>query len=104
MEIRCRKGDCKFNTGCSCGAGIIEVDRGHMCGTYCKDMLKESLIIQNGNLFEVSEELVAKHLKNVGLGCKARNCLFNREAMCYANGISVIGDEGDACCATYIER
>lgn len=113
MEIRCRKGDCAYNTGCSCSAKCVEVDKAADCKTYHRDELKKSLIIENGNLFEISEELVAKNLRNVPLTCRATNCLYNRGRLCHANGISIIDDfRGDpdggtetcAPCATYIER
>jgi len=106
MEIRCRKGDCSYNTGCSCNAKGIEVSKDADCCSYIKDELKHSLIIENGNLFEISEELVARNLRDVPLKCKSRNCLYNREQLCSANGISVIDecDGQEAACATYIER
>jgi len=74
------------------------------CESYQSDELKKSLIIKNGNLFEISEELVAKNLRNVPLSCRARHCLYNKEMKCHANGISIIDDESDAECATFIER
>lgn len=104
MEIRCRKGDCTHNTGCSCMAKEIMVTRQGNCMTYQKDELKESLIIENGNLFEISSELVAKNLRNVPLKCRASNCLYNRSKECHANGIFIIDDENLAECATFIER
>ena len=105
MEIRCRKGDCTYNSGCSCTAKTISISKGADCESYQPDELKQSLMIQNGNLFEVSEELVARNLRNVPLECRARMCLYNRNNNeCWANGISVIDDEVDAPCATFIER
>ena len=104
MEIRCRKGDCAYNNGCSCNAKAIDVTRGIACETYIKDELKKSLIIQNGNLFEVSEELVARNLRNVHLKCMAKGCLYNQDTKCQANGISVIDNEDDAECATFIAK
>ena len=109
MEIRCRKGDCSYNNGCSCTAKEIEVTRDACCSTYMADSVKQTLIIENGNLFEVSEELVAKNLRNVGLVCRATDCLYNRGRLCHANGISIIDETPEttsetAPCATYIER
>ncbi|MCL2570152.1 MAG: DUF1540 domain-containing protein [Firmicutes bacterium] len=104
MEIRCKKTDCAYNTGASCSAESIMVGGYADCETYSPDELKKSLIIKNGNLFEISEELVAKNTRNVPLSCRAKHCLFNRQSKCYANGITVIDDEDDAGCATFIER
>lgn len=108
MEIRCKKGDCKHNTGCSCEAASVEIARGTECNSYEKDEIKEELIIENGNIFEVAEELVSKNLKSVPLECRARDCLYNRKDECHANGITVIncdedGDE-EADCATFCEK
>jgi len=85
-------------------AKSIEVSRETDCESYECDELKKSLIIENGNLFEISEELVAKNLRDVPLSCNARHCLYNRDRKCNANGISVIDEHGDAPCTTYIER
>jgi len=108
MEIRCKKGNCKHNTGCSCSAKDVEISRGTECNSFVKDEIKDDLMIENGNIFEVAEELVPKNLKNVPLECRARNCLYNRQDMCHANGITVINtdDESDeeADCATFCEK
>ena len=104
MEIRCKKENCEYNTGCSCKAHSIAVDRAHSCCTYTPSPLKQNLIDQNGNIFEVAENKVQNHLRNVPLTCTARTCLFNKEEKCQANGISVIdGDQGEqeAGCATF---
>ena len=106
MEIRCKKGDCKHNTGCSCSARSIEISRGTGCCSYRKDQVKENLIIENGNIFEISEELVTRNLKSVPLDCRAKNCLYNRNELCCANGITVIdgNNHDNAECATYINK
>lgn len=108
MEIRCKKGDCKHNTGCSCCAGTVEIERVVTCGSYVKDDIKEALMIENGNIFEVAEELVSKNIKDVPLACRARNCLYNKSDKCSANGITVIDGEvanhEEAECATFISR
>ena len=104
MEIRCKKGNCKHNTGCSCSAKSVEVSRGVVCNSYENDELKEDLMIENGNIFEVAEELVARNLKNVPLVCRVKNCLYNRQETCHANGITVIDGDDSADCATFIER
>ena len=104
MEIRCRKGDCIHNTGASCMARDVLVDRRSKCSSYNSDPLKKNLIIQNGNLFEISEELVTKNLRDVPLNCRARICIYNNGGDCRANGIFVIEGDDDAPCATFIER
>jgi len=106
MEIRCRKTDCSYNTGASCKAAKINVANG-CCQTYAKNDLKQALIIENGNLFEISEELVAKNVRNVPLSCQQKNCLYHRkDCSCSAHGITVIDGEledGDTVCSKNAE-
>jgi len=71
---------------------------------FTPDPMKAEMSVSGGNLFEISRELSPRNLRNVPLSCRARNCLFNKESKCCANGIFVVDDEADAGCATYIER
>jgi hypothetical protein len=75
--------------------------------SYFKDEIKEGLIIENGNIFQVAEELVAKNTKNVPLECHKGNCIYNRKEQCTANGITVIDSDCEghtvAECATFVE-
>jgi hypothetical protein len=105
MEIRCKKGNCKHNTGCSCCAHTVEISRAVECNSFVKDEIKDDLMIENGNIFEIAEELVPKNLKNVPLACRARNCLYNKQDQCHANGITVIDTDSNknAGCATFIK-
>ena len=108
MEIRCKKGDCSHNTGCSCSAKTVEIGRAVNCHSYHKDEIKKNIMIENGNIFEVAEELVPRNLRNVPLACRMKSCLYNNSELCCANGITVIDGETagaeDAECATYIQK
>jgi|GEM_PF-427504 len=109
MEIRCKKGDCKYNTGSSCSAKNLNIDRDTAaCATYDKDEVKENIIIRNGNIFDVADKMAAKNTNNVPLGCQATQCLYNKNEECIANGITIIDGESsssdqDASCATFVE-
>jgi len=110
MEIRCRKGDCTHNTGSSCRAKSVNICKDTAeCETFKKDDIKEKIIIENGNIFEVADELKAINTRNVPLTCDATDCLFNKKENCIANGIVVVDDEESdnegcsACCATFCE-
>ena len=92
MEIRCKKENCEYNTGCSCKAGSIAVDRVHHCASYTCSPLKDELTEQHGNIFEVTEKKAKSHLRNVPLACSAKTCLFNKDEHCQANGITVLDD------------
>ena len=101
MEIRCKKEDCKHNTGCSCKANLIDVDRAAHCGSYINNPIKDDIMAENGNIFKVAEEKVAQNLLNVPIECHAKNCLFNKDERCHANGITVTEGEKLADCVTF---
>lgn len=95
MEIRCKKNDCRHNTGCSCAAHKVEIDRGIACNSYERDPLKKNLIRDCGNIFAVAEDKINANVKNVPLACRAKACLHNNSEKCHANGISVIAKNDD---------
>lgn len=103
MEIRCKKDDCKHNTGCSCRAGEIRIDRGEHCASYVRNQLKDNLIRENGNIFAVADDMAKQHLRTVPLACCAKECIYNKERRCHANGITVVDGKNDTCadCATF---
>jgi hypothetical protein len=99
MEIRCKKEDCKHNTGCSCAAGVVAINRGSHCESYTNDPLKNEIIKENGNIFKVADEIAPTHIRNVPLECGAKSCLFNKDAACRADGITIISaDDGASRC------
>lgn len=110
MEIRCRKGDCNYNTGSSCKAKSIHVcKKTAACETYDKDESKKSVTVEKGKMFESTKSLPPKNTNNVPLSCSAAECLFNKKENCIANGIVVVdaepGTRNGGCgasCATYI--
>jgi len=109
MEIRCRKGDCVHNTGCSCRAEAVKICKTTAeCETFKKDDIKSQILVENGNIFEVAKELEPVNTRNVPLTCTTTSCLFNKHENCTANGIVVTDDiagvtDCGACCSTYCE-
>ena len=110
MEIRCKKGNCEFNTGCSCKAKKVDISNGTAaCTTYTKDPNKNNIVIENGNLFDAAKGMPAKNTLNVPLQCAAIRCIYNKTEKCIANGILVIDDQTSSCdaeaaCATFVEK
>ena len=85
------------------------VDNKHHCDSYVKDPIKKELVQENGNIFETPANKIPSNLRNVPLDCKAKNCLYNKQEQCQADGITVIAnDEEDeescADCATFCAR
>ena len=103
-EIKCKKETCEHNTGCSCCAGSINIDRGTHCDSFVENQLKEELTEQHGHIFQVKEKKIKRNIKSVPLACTATNCLFNKEKKCNANGITVIDEKACANCATFCKK
>ena len=115
MEIRCRKANCAHNTGSSCRARAVRIDKKTAaCETYAPQDGKDSLAIEKGKIFRVAERMPGKNTNDIPLRCCARNCLFNRQERCIANGITVLDDiapgktpsihADKATCATFVEE
>ena len=56
------------------------------------------------NMFEQAPEIAPFRAKeNVDIKCNAE-CLFNKEGICKANGITVLDGKNDGICGTFIEK
>jgi len=106
MDIKCKKTDCKYNKGCCCTARNVKVGHQVDCETYefseqqAKNLNQETA----KNMFEVAEPL-NPHVANkeVKIACDAR-CLFNKNGICSANGITVLENKkNEPECVTQIE-
>ena len=58
---------------------------------------------QMAELFQRDKSTVSRHIKNVALKCDAKNCLFNSDGKCRANGITVVDDHEKSRCASFIQ-
>jgi|GEM_PF-1440341 hypothetical protein len=108
MDVSCKKSICNFNKCLHCSANNIVVSADVNCKTYQKNKKKlpinaqdasQNLMMEVGNI-----EKNYKENENVGIKCKARSCMFNREGNCTANGISVLSSRKSAFCATYVKK
>ena len=104
MEIRCKKGNCKHNQNCACHAQQVEINLDVACSSYRNDSAKQNISIEDGNLFNVAKDLPKQNIKNVALECRVKNCLYNRNEKCHANGITVSDATREADCVTYIKK
>ena len=97
-DLKCGLTECKYNNAYSCCARQIEVTGQADCKTFEKtdDKRKE--------LFEAGEDFDKRNFSvDTQVSCKA-DCLFNKESICCASGITVLGDlQYDAVCATYMK-
>ena len=104
MDIRCRRTICTHNKGHTCFSCCVNIDQ---CA-YCKSFEKRQTadvddLDFSKKMFEVAPEYSNfRHIKNVALTCNATKCVFNKDKVCMANGITVVEDNKKSCCATYL--
>ncbi len=103
MDIRCRKGLCKFNDKFTCKAKSILVDREVVCSTFDKDENKEVQDVTK-NLF-TQEPCYApqRDSKALEIKCKA-DCLFNHNGACVSNGITLNSIKEKPFCVSYLRK
>ncbi len=104
MDIKCRKTICKHNKGQCCFACCVDIDKNTVCKSYDKNIEKENEKNDfSKRMFESAPEYENfRHIKNVFLNCEAKDCIFNNDGKCRANGITIIDDNEKSSCATYL--
>lgn len=97
VDLKCKLTDCEYNNKSNCFARHIEVNNKTDC-TYYKPVKepKES--------HEKTDEIVQSIVRpNVDVGCKA-NCIFNNNHECCANGITVMEENYNAQCSSFLPK
>ena len=103
MDLRCNKTNCTHNDRYACRANEIHVSKKTECRTYCKDCNKKVEKLSK-TMFEQAPEIAPFRAKdNVDIKCNAK-CLFNKQGICKANGITVLDGKNDGICGTFIEK
>ena len=106
MDLKCKKLDCKHNDRYACMNDKIIVSRGAECGSFEKTEIVTNEQAQDASrdMFETAPDYHPyRHKKNVDIECGA-DCLFNQNAKCRANGISVCNCKDNALCTTFIKK
>ncbi|MBE5746100.1 MAG: DUF1540 domain-containing protein [Clostridiales bacterium] len=107
MDIKCKKCDCKHNKGCTCCAEKIKVGKNIDCETYEFSEYNSQNFKQytSKNMFEISSLEPQISHKDVKIYCDAK-CLFNKQGICHANGITVLESNYDNMpnCVTQINK
>lgn len=106
MDLKCKKLDCINNKKYSCNAKHINIKKNQNC-----EMFEKSLDLKEGQLQDISKTMFEvapdinpfRHNKKLSITCDSC-CLFNKENICHANGISVLRSNGKAFCATHINE
>lgn len=96
-DLKCGLTACKHNKGYCCSARSIDVDKHADCLTYTP-------VEKTRSTFEAAGDFVkANYNVDTQVGCTA-NCIFNKDNVCKANGITVMSEDGKpAGCLTYIK-
>lgn len=106
MDLRCNKTNCKHNKCYSCTATEVHIARNTDCRTYDRDFTKNASNLQDvsRDMFEVAPEVASyRHDNKMNVKCNA-HCLFNKNGLCNANGITVLENKKDGKCGTFIEE
>lgn len=106
MDLKCKKLDCKYNDKFACVAKEIDVNKNNVCDKY-----EKATKLDEGQKQNVPKNMLKKppklhpfrHSKNVQIKCSAE-CLFNKEGLCLANGITVDSINKKANCLTYMDK
>jgi len=90
----------------ACNADEVHIAKNTDCKTYQKDATKSADTLQDvsKDMFEVAPNISEyKHNDKLKIKCNAK-CLFNKSGKCNANGITVLNEQEDGVCGTFIEE
>lgn len=98
IDLKCKLESCKHNKASNCTARKIEVDDVADCTTFCQDKEKTLILKKKGHKDNIPMPLIRGDVK---VGCDA-HCLFNKNHVCIANGITVATENKSAQCTTFM--
>lgn len=96
-DLKCKRMDCEYNKNCNCTVNDLKIDSDTSCGSYHKSNEAEV-----GEVEKVGQPAVRKDIE---VDCTA-NCLFNKDCICEANGITVQTCSDKTCpnCCTFMPK
>ena len=104
MDIRCRKGLCKYNDRFICTAKGIVVDQEVVCSMYEKDESKDNVQDVTKNIFDKEHDFAPQRdSKALEIKCRA-DCLFNHNGQCVSNGITLNSIKERPYCVSYLKK
>lgn len=104
MDIRCRKGLCKYNDRFVCKARDILVDGKVVCSTFVKEEGKQNVQDVTKRLFEIQPSFAPQRdSKTLDIQCKA-DCQFNHNGRCVSNGITINSIKEQPFCVSFLRR
>jgi hypothetical protein len=105
MDIRCRKGLCKYNDRFTCKAKRIIIDKRVVCETFDKDENKNKPVQDvTKDFFECTPHYAPQRdSKALEIKCRT-DCLFNHNGTCVSNGITLNSIKEKPYCVSYIKK
>lgn len=96
-DLKCKRQDCQYNKNWNCTVKNLEIKSDTSCETYTKSNEAEV-----GEVEKIDQPAIRK---NINVGCSAE-CLFNKDSICEANGITVQTCNNDYCpnCCTFMPK
>ena len=93
IDLKCKCTMCRHNSNCNCKANNIEVTQNTLCSAYAEKRRGDAEYAD-----EILEPLVRKSTE---VECHAR-CMFSKDGICVANGITVGDINNNATCETFL--
>ncbi len=103
MDIRCRKGLCKYNDKFVCKAKGVLVDECEVCSTFERDENKEVQDVTRNMFTEEPSYAPQRDSKALEIKCRA-DCLFNHNGLCVSNGITLNSIKEKPYCVSYLKK
>ena len=93
IDLKCKCTTCKNNSNCNCNAQGITVTKGTICSGFRAKRVSN---------VEFADEIVQPLVRpSTEVECYAR-CMFNKDGICVANGITVGDLNSNASCETFL--
>lgn len=93
IDLKCKCTSCRYNTNSNCKANKISIDKSTTCYSYVESRSRDAEYAD-----EISQPLVRK---STDVECHAK-CMFMREGICIANGITIGNLSNNANCETFL--
>jgi len=93
IDLKCKCTTCRHNRNSNCSANKIDVDTSTICKSYIERRNTDAEFAD-----EIMQPLVRK---STDVECHA-HCMFSREGVCIANGITVGNLSNNASCETFL--
>lgn len=93
IDLKCKCTTCRYNNNSNCKANKINISSSTICHSYI-----ESRTTNTEFADEIAQPLIRK---STDVECQAR-CMFMREGVCIANGITISSNTNNATCDTFL--